>query len=505
MRSRLGSLGVFASILSSLVALLGAVLLIPLAVSLLYREFDQGLSTIFAFLLPSALCLVVGLLLQFLLPRKNPSASQSVLICAVSWILFSAIGAVPFVIGIGSGYLDAYFETMSGFTTTGITMYTGLDHMPASILFWRALTQWLGGLGILTFFLAVTYRGGGAHLLFSAESHKIDVGRPVPGLFNTVRILWGLYSAFTVVIIVALIAAGMPAFDSICHSFTALSTGGFSPYDASIEHYRIAGYAGYIWIDYILILGMILGGTNFLIHYRLWRREWKALIDNIEMRYWWIFIGGFALLIMAERAFKGQFGEGLSGGSAGGLRALEENFRLTLFQVVSIITTTGFGTRDIGSSFFGQFARQLFLIMMVIGGCVGSTGGGIKVLRVAVLSKLARRQLYRLAAPSGSVSDITIDGKVLEEDEVQRVAALFFAWMGLLVAGGLITAFLSRQDALSSFSGMFSALGNIGPCYIPVAEMNQLHPFIKIVYIFGMLAGRLEILPVLLLFNRRAW
>ncbi len=167
----------------------------------------------------------------------------------------------------------------------------------------------------------------------------------------------------------------------------------------------MAGYAGYIWIDYILIFGMILGGTNFLIHYRLWRREWKALIDNIEMRYWWIFIAGFTLLILAERAFKGQFAESLTDGSAGGFRLLEENFRLTLFQVVSIITTTGFGTRDIGSS----------------------------------------------------------------------------------------------------FSGMFSALGNIGPCYIPVAEMNQLHPVIKIVYIFGMLAGRLEVLPVLLLFNRRAW
>lgn len=184
MRSRFLSLGVFASILSSLVALLGVILLIPLAVSLLYREFDQGLSTLLAFLFPSALCLVVGILVQLILPRGNPSASQSVLICALTWILFSDIGAVPFVIGIGSSYLDAYFETMSGFTTTRITMYTGLDYMPASIRFWRALTQWLGGLDILTFFMAVTYRGVGAHLLFSAESHKIDVGRPVPGLFS---------------------------------------------------------------------------------------------------------------------------------------------------------------------------------------------------------------------------------------------------------------------------------------------------------------------------------
>ena len=170
---------------------------------------------------------------------------------------------------------------------------------------------------------------------------------------------------------------------------------------------------------------------------------------------------------------------------------IEENFRLVLFQVISIITTTGFATQDIGSAFFGHVARQLFLVMMVIGGCVGSTGGGIKI--------------FRLRSPVKTVSTILIDGKPLGSHEVYRVAGLFFTWIVLLVLGGSITALLSQLNALQAFSGMFSALGNIGPCYIPYEQNSQLHPVIKLVYIFGMLAGRLEILPVLLFFSPKAW
>jgi trk system potassium uptake protein TrkH len=186
-------------------------------------------------------------------------------------------------------------------------------------------------------------------------------------------------------------------------------------------------------------------------------------------------------------------------------KQLEENGRLVLFQVISILTTTGFGTRDIGSAFFGHGAKQLFLVMMVVGGCVGSTGGGIKILRVSILLKLIRRELFRLRTPSRSISTIFIDGKPLAKNEVYRVSGLFFTWIVLLVFGGCVTAFLSELDGYQAFSGMFSALGNIGPCYIPVQANGLLHPVIKLVYIFGMLAGRLEILPVLLLFSPKAW
>jgi trk system potassium uptake protein TrkH len=184
---------------------------------------------------------------------------------------------------------------------------------------------------------------------------------------------------------------------------------------------------------------------------------------------------------------------------------IESSFRYTIFQVMSILTTTGFGTKDIGSNFFPALSKQLFLVMMVIGGCVGSTGGGIKVLRVAILNRLMFIELFKLRISGKASSDLVIDKQIITHEESHRVGALFFTWVALLVIGGGITAFFSHHSAWVSFSGMFSALGNIGPCYISVQEMIDIHPVVKLTYIFGMLAGRLEILPVLLLFSRKAW
>ena len=194
------------------------------------------------------------------------------------------------------------------------------------------------------------------------------------------------------------------------------------------------------------------------------------------MRYWWSFIGVFVILILLERFMKMPPFESTSIISPVFWRQMEENFRTVLFQVVSIITTTGFGTMDIGSLFFGQMAKQLFLVMMVIGGCVGSTGGGIKVLRISILMKLIRREVFRLRTPPESISTVVIDGKAVEANEIYRVSSLFFVWIILLVIGGCTTAFLSEFGAYESFSGMFSALGNIGPCYIPYDLVGQLHP-----------------------------
>ncbi|MHC4526406.1 MAG: potassium transporter TrkG, partial [Planctomycetota bacterium] len=191
-------------------------------------------------------------------------------------------GAIPFVIALPVSYLDAYFEAMSGFTTTGITVFAGLDAMPQSILFWRSFTQWLGGVGILSFFLLITYGTSGAHQIFGAESHKISSGRPTPGLFGTLKILWSIYALFTVLAASAYALEKMPVFDAICHSLTTLSTGGFSPHDASIEYYRINGHANYRLIEYTAAFFMMLGGINFLVHYRLLTGNVKALWDNLE-------------------------------------------------------------------------------------------------------------------------------------------------------------------------------------------------------------------------------
>jgi len=505
MRNRFGTLHSTLSFLGSLFIVLGVALVIPLAFAFLNGEISQGYRTVSAFSLSSLLALSLGAVCRTVFRRSALSSPQAMLVCSLGWMGFSAIGAIPFVVGIHASYLDAFFETMSGFTTTGITMFTRLDEIPRSILFWRSLTQWIGGLGILTFFLAVTTRRGSAHRLFGAESHKIEVGRPVPGLANTIRILWSIYAGLTLFVALSLSGVGMSFFDSVCHSFTALSTGGFSPHDASIEHYRLLGYSRFIYIEYILILGMIMGGTNFLVHYGVLKGKWKALFDNTEMKYWWAFIFIFVMLIFAERAIKVEAPVGISAHNIDFWRHIEENFRIVLFQVISIITTTGFGTRDIGSPFFGQAARQLFLVMMVIGGCVGSTGGGLKVLRVAILVKLVRGEVFRLIAPRRAISTLEIDGKSVDGAQIRRVTALFFIWITLLIVGGVATAFLSNLGGYEAFSGMFSALGNIGPCYIPVRTMGELSPIIKIAYILGMLAGRLEILPVLLLFSPKAW
>ena len=484
---------------------LACALTIPLLLAIICGEFHKDLRTLEAFLLPAALSLFLGILLQRLFVVEHPTRLQSALICSVGWLGFSAIGALPFVIGIGSTYLDGFFEAMSGFTTTGITMFTGLDEMPKSILFWRALTQWVGGLGILTMFMLVVFRGGSPHKLFGAEGHKINVDRPVPGLANTIRVLFSMYAGFTCIIALALFALGMGLFDSICQSFTALSTGGFSPHDASIEYYRLQGYTNYVWMEYVIILGMLLGGTSFVIHYRVLKGSWRALFDNIEARYWWSLIGIFVLLILFERLVRIEPLSAKVTHYPGFFHRMEEDFRIVLFQVVSILTTTGFATRDINTPFFGEAARQFFLVMMVIGACVGSTGGGIKVLRIAIMGKLIRRELYRLRVPQRAINSVIIDGELIELDEIQRVGGLFFMWMVLLIFGGGVTEYLSHHNGYVALSGMFSALGNIGPCYIPVAEMGQLHPIIKMVYILGMLAGRLEIIPVLLLFSLKAW
>ncbi|MBN2029618.1 TrkH family potassium uptake protein [bacterium] len=505
MRNRFQTVHIVFNALASLFILFSGILLIPLIVVIVSGETAEGIQNVLAFVLPAALSLGLGLGLRLIFKGGNPNTLQAMLICALGWLGFSMIGAIPFVIGIHAGYIDSVFETTSGFTTTGITMFTGLESLPRSIIFWRALTQWVGGLGILTFFLVTLHRGGSTHQLFGAESHKIDAERPVPGMVNTIKILWGFYTIFTLVIATALVAVHMSLFDSICHTFTVLSTGGFSPHDASIEYYRLSGHPHYVAIEYILMIGMLLGGISFLVHYRIFKGDWKALFNNTEMKTWWFIIGCFFLIILGERILKLHPFNGNPLLTIAWWRQLEENVRLVLFQVISILTTTGFSTRDIGSPFFGQAARQLFLVMMVIGGCVGSTGGGIKVLRISILTKLIRREIFRMRTPTRTISSVIVDGKPISTNEVYRATSLFFIWMILLVFGGSATALLSDLDAYSSFSGMFSALGNIGPCYIPVKVNSLLHPVIKLVYIFGMLAGRLEILPVLLLFNPKAW
>jgi len=494
MRNRFLYLRPILGYLGALFWIFGFVLLVPLVVLALYVGSDYGEVSPLDYLVPAALAWLLGFVLWKRRGVLEPlDARASMLVCALGWISISALGALPLWLSGHLGYLDAYFEAVSGFTTTGITMLSGLDEMPRSILFWRAFMQWLGGIGILAFFLLVALSGGAAHQLFSAESHKVFSRRPAPGLYHTLRILWSIYAAFTAFIALLLVLEGMSVYDAVAHSFTALSTGGYSPHDASIDYYRQSGHPHFVAIEYTLTFAMLLGGISFLVHYRVLTGHIRGLWDNLEMKLFWSILAGATVLVAVDHLRRSAHG------------SLGETLRYSLFQVVAIGTGTGFATKGIGSSYFPALAKQIFLVLMVVGGCVGSTAGGIKLLRVGVLFKMVGRQIRRLIHGRPATNLVIVDGHIVEGEEMRRISALFFAWMVLLIMGGAVTALLSELPPLEAASGMFSALGNIGPCYIPAQDMRLLHPLVKITYIVGMLAGRLEILPILLLFTPGAW
>ncbi len=476
----------------------GLLALLPLAVQTMFAGPDGEAVTASAFYVPAAVALAAGLVLKRNMRLPPLDRRRAMILCALAWFMVSAVGALPLWLGLDIPYLDAYFESVSGFTTTGITMLQGLEHLPRSILFWRSFIQWLGGLGILTFFLAILYTGESAHQLFGAESHKVFSRRPVPGLFHTLKILWIIYAGFTAAVTAALMLEGLSLFDAVTHAMTALSTGGYSPYDAGVAHYRETGHPHFVLIEYTVTAGMLLGGISFFVHYRVLRGGIRALWDSLQMRLWWAIVFGATALVMLDHFWK-------FGLDTGGAAGVEETFRTSIFQVVALATTTGFGTQDIAGDYFPAMAKQIFLVLMVVGGCVGSTGGGLKVLRVGVLLKMVGRQMRRLIYGRAVLNPVVVDGEIVETEELRRVAALLFAWILLLVFGGAATALLSDHGAMESASGMFSALGNIGPCYISAPDMAALHPAIKVVYIIGMVAGRLEILPLLLLVSRRTW
>jgi len=490
-----------------LLEVLGVVLLLPPVVVLVYwGRYGDGGSTLRAFALPAALSIVTGFVLKHVFTSETLDTVSSMLLCVVAWLACSVVGALPLLMILRCGYLDAYFEAMSGFTTTGFTVFTGLDLMPRSLLFWRNLMQWFGGLGILSFFLIITFRASSAHHIFGAESSKISATRPAPGLFNTLKIIWGIYLGLTAVAVLILALEKMPVFDAVCHGLTTIATGGFSPHDASIDYYRLSGHPNYRLIEYTLIFLMMLGGINFLVHYRVLTGDVKALWDHVEIRYWWALIVGFTFLVVIDHLHAtGALTAVFTREAAIAIEPLERAFRYSLFQVMAMLTTTGFSTMNIGSEFFGVASKQLFLVMMVIGGCVGSTSGGFKVLRVAMLNRLMLSELFKARVSPRASTGLVMDNRMVPDAEVRRAAALLFSWIGLVVLGGGITALFSDQGALASLSGMFSAVSNIGPSYVSVDGMVAMHPAVKIAYIIGMLAGRLEILPVLLLFSPRAW
>ncbi len=481
--------------LGAILLVLSILLIIPFLISLFLGE---GYSIYRAFLIPLVISFITGFsLIKFRKKEINIDLGNGMILCTFAWVIVSVVGAIPFQIGLNASFIDSFFEAVSGFTTTGITVFDQLTEMPFSILFWRSFIQWLGGLGILTFFLLITFRNEGElWQLFSAESHKISNSRPVPNIFRSIEILWAIYFVFTISQIFILLILGVEFSNTLIHSLTTISTGGFSNYDSSIAYFQQSGHPNYKLIEYTIIFFMMMGGINFLVHYRVSQGDLKELFINSEIKYFWKILAGVLLIILAAYYFEaGKFN----------FDNFEDIFRKTLFQVTAIMTTTGYETQHIGSAFFPVAARQLFLLLMLIGGSVGSTSGGVKVLRVSILYKLFKRDIKKINYSGKILMPVVIDQKIISSEEILKIAGIFFAWIALILIGGIITAIFSDLTAEQSISGMFSAVGNIGPFYFSVAEMQNLSPIIKVTYIIGMLAGRLEMLPVFYIFTKDAW
>jgi trk system potassium uptake protein TrkH len=460
---------------------------LPLIISATYVETVTFPVRIYA--IPAVIAVLLGLILIATFKPSPIDEGTAMVIGALGWFGLSLLGAVPFWLALKITYLDAFFETVSGFTTTGTTILTGLDGLPHSILFWRALTEWIGGLGIFTLFLFVALRSRLSHSLLQSESHKATTQRFSPGVFSSLRILWGIYLFLTIICGLVLLIEGLSPFEAAVHALTTVSTGGFSSHDLNIGYFQQAGYH-YVAIEYTLILFMFLGGTSFLVHWNIIRRRFSALRNNMELRLWIFIIVLATGIVLFTSSMNVPF---------------EERFRASLFHVMAMASGTGYSTMEIGGSFFSSAAKQVFLILMFIGGCIGSTSGGVKVWRVGVLGKLVHHQLRLVSSPSRQVAPFVMDKQVMREREIYRIAAIFFAWILIAAVGSFITAMLTGFGALESFYGTISALSNVGPSYIDGAAYAGMNTGLKVFYILLMVAGRLEILPLLLIFSRRVW
>ncbi len=483
--------------LGSLLFIYGLLMIIPALVHLVFPGPGYSWKIIAAFTVPGLLVSGAGLVMMKRIPHAVPNIHDSMIITALAWLTVSVIGTIPIYLILDHSFIDAFFEATSGITASGLTIFTGLDQMPPAVLFWRSFTQWIGGVGILTFFLAVSFRGGSAAaILFSAEGHKIHSNRPVPGIFNTVKIIWLIYGSMTISAFILLRLEGMSLFDAINHTLTLVSTGGFSTHDASIAYFSQFKHG--TLIEYTMIFFMLMGGTNFLLHYKVATGDWRAIYEDYEMRLFWFIIAGSIFLIWVDIYI--SHGQRL----CSTWESFHGHFRATVFQAVSIITSTGFATRNLNDPFYPPLAKQVFLLLMFIGGCVGSTAGGFKVLRIGALWQTLASELKQLSLSPKAVIPLVIQNKLISQHEIQRICALLFAWIGLVWTGTSLTLACTDLDGWQALSGMLSAVSNMGPFFFPTHELVAFPGVVKLSYIFGMLAGRLEVMPIFVLCLRLA-
>lgn len=435
------------------------------------------------------IALVGGPMYFFCRDAKSAFYATDGMVCvAVSWLVLSLVGAIPFYVSDAiPSYIDALFETVSGFTTTGASILPEVEHMAKGLMYWRSFTHWVGGMGVLVFLLAIAPSKGNEqgftmHLL-RAESPGPSVGKLVPKMRKTAAILYFLYIILTVLDFLFLIIGGMPVFDAVCTAFGTAGTGGFG-----IKNDSIASYSPYL--QNVTTVFMLLFGVNFSCYYLLTLRQIKNVLKDEELRlYVLIVLGSIGLIVWNLGDF---------------YPTLEETVRHAAFQVSSIITTTGFATTDF--DLWPSFSKTILLCLMVIGACAGSTGGGLKVARVLLLFKSLKRNIAQMLHPR-KVQVIRNNGSVVSERIVANTNAYLCAYV-VLMFGSFVLISLDGYSVGTNFSAVLSCLNNIGPgmeLVGPTCNFSIFSAFSKLVLILDMLLGRLEIFPILVLFSLQTW
>jgi len=468
-----------------LIFFLGASMAVPLLVSLVYKDGSTG-ALFYAMLITSGF----GLLLFFATRRPSNtylSHRDGVAIVTLGWLAAGLVGAIPFLLsGSIIHFTDAYFESISGFTTTGASILSDIENLPQGVLMWRSITQWFGGMGIIVLSIAILpFLGVGGMQLYKAEIPSPVVDKLKPRISDTAKTLWRVYISITALEILLLFGGGMPFFEAVCHTFCTMPTGGFSPKNASIAHYNSP------YFDGVIILFMLLAGINFSLHYKLIKGDLRIFAKDPECRFFLTLVGIFVVVVTLN--IHGTVYDSLG-----------KAFRYAFFQVSSIITTTGFVTADYDK--WPSFSQNLLLLCMFLGGMAGSTGGGMKTMRIMLLAKHAYQEIFRIIHPH-AVTTVKLGGKAVPSDILSSIWGFFALYLGLFVVSALIMASLGL-DLISAFASVAACIFNVGPglgLVGPVSNYLTVPITGKWVLIFCMLLGRLEIYTVIVLLIPEYW
>lgn len=468
-------------LIGNMIKIEAILMIFPFIVSLIYKGDDR-----IAFLFTIILLAVIGCVLSFLKPKnKKFETKDAFAAAAISWLIFSIFGALPFYFsGYFNSFVDCVFESVSGFTTTGSSILTEIEHLPRGIVFWRSFSHLIGGMGVLVFMLAVMPSNASSINLLKAESTGLAPDRIVPKLRETARIMYLIYFAMTVLLIILLIIAGLPLYDSLVHAFSVAGTGGFSNMNASVGAY------GNITAEVIMSIFMFLFGISFTLYFYLIKRSFKQFFKDEELRFYFGIV--LAAIIMITINITRMYG------------SVFEALRHSTFQVSTIISTTGFSTTNFNN--WPVLSQIIIVLLMFTGCCAGSTGGGIKLIRILLLFKAVKIELNKIVHTK-SVKVLMINNKKVDNGDIIKTALFFFIYISIFFISVILIS-IEGKDFLSNVTAVISSLSNIGPglgIVGPVGNYSSYTSFSKIVLSFCMIAGRLEFIPVLILFKPSVW